>query len=319
MASKRFRDTVGIDPDRVVSAALSAALGENQPRGKRHHPGRVLVAGAALTAAAAVGQRRMPRVAKVPLRMGLRKLGDMTHVDDLTDALRDRLTRREDDEEYYDDDLGGEEYYDDEDEEPRDEAEDEPDDEDDEDFDDEDDEGFDDEDDEGFDDGPEDDGGPRGEGEEVDEEPDDEPEDSMEGESDEEVPEGEEPDAVEDDEDLEPEEDDDELEPEEDDEDLEPEEDDEEPEPEESEEGDEQIAARSLDLGVSSDTNGHHRRDRAPDLFEALRTPHRRAPVMRRQSRRLDPATRPPEPDDSRPRRERRRGSNNPKSTAARP
>ena len=284
MASKRFRDAVGIDPDRVVSAALNAALGETHSRGKRHHPGRVLAAGAALTAAAAVGQRRMPRLAKVPLRMGLRKLGGMAHVDELADSLRDRLVGREDepDDDYYDDeDLDDEDYDDDEDEEPHDEAEDQPDDEGD--------EGFDDEDDENFDDEPEDGDGPRGEGDEVDdEELDDEPEDDVEGESDETEPEDEDPDVVEDDEDLEPEED------------------------------DEQIAARSLDLGVSSEGNGRRRRGRVPDLVEALRTPHRRAPVMGRESGRLDPASRPPEPDETRPRRERRRRSSNPKSTAAR-
>jgi hypothetical protein len=291
MASKRFRDAVGVDPDRVVSAALNAALGENQSRGKRHHPGRVLAAGAALTAVAAVGQRRMPRLAKVPLRMGLRKLGDMAHVDELADAVRDRLAGREGepDDDYYDEeDLDDEDYDDDE--EPRDELEDQPDDEDD--------EGFDDEDDEDFDDGPEGGGGPRDEGDEVDDEEfDDEPEDVAEGESDEDEPEGEDPDAVEDDEDLDPEEDGEDVDPEAD---------------------DEQIAARSLDLGVSSDTNGRRSRDRVPELFEALRTPHRRAPVMRRDSRRVDPATRPPEPDESRPRRDRGRRSNNPKSTAAR-
>jgi hypothetical protein len=280
MASKRLHDAIGIDPDRVVTAALGAALGEAHSRGKRHHPGRVLAASAALAAAAAVGQRRMPRLAKAPLRMGLHKLGDMTHVDELADALRDRLVGREDEpDEDYDDEP---EEFDDE---PRDEAEDEPDDEDG-------DEGFDDEDDEGFDDEPEDDDGPRNEGDEVDEaddeEFDDEPEDDVEGESDEEEPEETEPEATEDDEDLEPEDD------------------------------EEQIAARSLELGVPSESNGRRARDRVPDLFEALRTPHRRAPVMRREARRVDPATRPPKPDESRPRRERRGRANNPKSTAAR-
>jgi hypothetical protein len=288
MASKRVRDVVGIDPDRVVSAALEAALGEPHSRGKRHHPGRVLAASAALAAAAAVGQRRMPRLAKAPLRMGLHKLGDMTHVDELADALRDRLVGREDepdDDEYSDDeDLDDEDYDEQEefDDEPRGNAEDDSDDEDG-------DEGFDDEDDEGFDDEPEDDDGPRDEGDEVDDEEfDDEPEDDVEGNSDEEEPEETEPEAADDDENLEPEDD------------------------------DEQIAARSLELGVPSGPNGRRAHDRVPDLFEALRTPHRRAPVMRRGSRRVDPATRPPTPDESRPRRERRGRSNNPKSTAAR-
>ena len=96
MASKRFRDAIGIDPERIVSSALQAALGETQPHGQKHHPGRVLAAGAALAAAAAVGQKRMPRMAKVPLRMGLHKLADMARVDEFTDALRDRLTGYDD-------------------------------------------------------------------------------------------------------------------------------------------------------------------------------------------------------------------------------
>jgi hypothetical protein len=285
MASKRLREAIGIDPDRVVSAAVDAALGEKSSRRKRHHPGRVVAAGAALAAAAAVGQRRMPRVARVPLRMGLHKLGDMAHVDELADALRDRLVGHDDepDDGYYDDeDLDGEDYEDEEefDDEPRDEAEDPPEDEDD---------GFDDGDDEGFDDDePEDDDGPRGEGDEAgDEGSEDEELDRDEDESDEQGREDDEP------EDDEPE----------DDEELEPEED------------DEEIAARSLDLGVRSEANGKGARERVPDLFAALRSPHRRAPVMRRGSLRVDPATRPPKPDESR-RAERRDRSTKPKSTA---
>jgi hypothetical protein len=296
MASKRFRDAVGIDPDRVVAAAVDAAMGDTRSRGKRHHPGRVLAAGAAVAAVAAVGQRRMPRLARVPLRMGLRKLGDMTHVDELADALRDRLAGHEDepnDDDYYDEeDLDDEDYDDEEsdddeefDDEPRDEADD----------DDDGDEGFDDEDDEGFDDEPEDGDGPRGAGDE--EEPgDDDPEDD----TDEAGAEDEEP------EDLEAEENDEDLEPEEDDEGL------------ESDEDDEEIAARSLDLGASSGANRHRARDRVPDLFAALRTPHRRPPVMRRGSLGVDPATRPPEPGESHARDERRNRSRKPKSTAAR-
>jgi hypothetical protein len=311
MASKRFRDAIGIDPDRIVAAAVDAAMGETRSRGKRHHPGRVLAAGAAVAAAAAVGQRRMPRMAKAPLRMGLHKLGDMAHVDELADALRDRLAGHQDepDDDYYDEEELDDEDYDDEDydEEESDEEEsdddeefdDEPRDEADDEADDEDDEGFDDEDDEGFDDEPEDDDGPRGEGDE------EEPEDD----SDEAGPEDDEP------EDLEAEEDDEDLEPEEDDEDLEPEEDDEDLE---SDEDDEQIAARSLDLGVSSDAREGRARDRVPDLFAALRTPHRRPPVMRRGSLRVDPATRPPEPGESHARDERRNRSRKSKSTAAR-
>jgi hypothetical protein len=302
MASKRLRDAVGIDPDRVVSAAVNAVLGDTPAHQKKHHPGRVLAAGAALAAAAAVGQRRMPRLAKEPLRMGLHKLGDMTHVDELADALRDRLVGHDDEPEddYYDDeDLDGEDLDEEEefDDEPRDEAEDLPEDEDEDG-----DEGFDDEDDEGFDDEPEDDDGPRGEG---DEEPEDEePEEDLEDEPDDAQPEDEEPEdeEPEDDEDLEDEED---LEPE-DDEELEPEDD------------DEQIAARSVDLGVPHDTNGRRGRDRVPDLFAALRTPHRRPPVMRRGSLRVDPASRPPQPDESRSRDERLGRSKKPKSKAAR-
>jgi hypothetical protein len=271
MASKkRFRDAVGIDPDRVVTAAVDAALGEAPSRRKRHHPGRVLAAGAAFAAAAAVGQRRLPRLAKVPLRMGLHKLGDMTHVDELADALRDRLAGHDDEP----DDAYDDEYYDDED------------------------EGFDDEDDEGSDDEPEDGDGPRGEGEEVDdeEEPDDEPE--------------EEPDD-------EPEDD---AEPEPEAEEPEPEEEDEEPEEgeadDDAEEDDEEIAAHSLDLGVSSG-NDESRRP-APDLFEALRTPRRRVSPVRRALLRGSPAARPPEPDERRSRGAGRAGrSTKPKAKKA--
>jgi hypothetical protein len=291
MASKRFRDAVGIDPDRVVSAAVDAALGESPSRRKKHHPGRVLAAGAAVAAAAAVGQRRMPRLAKVPLRMGLHKLGDMAHVDDLADAVRDRLTghRDEPDDDYVDEeeefDDDQEEEFDDE---PRDEGEDLPEDEAaDDDFDEEDEDEDDedeDEDDEGFDDEPEDGGGPRGEGDELDddEEPeDDEPEDDE--------PVDEEPEAAEEDEDLEP------------------------------EDEDEEIAARSVKLGLSAGSNRQRVRGRVPDLFEALRTPHRRAPVMRHDALRVDPATRPPKPDDRRGSAQRRdRQSKNTKSKAAR-
>jgi len=270
MASKRFRDAVGIDPDRVVAAALDAALGDTQARrSKKHHPGRALAAGAALAAAAAVGQKRMPRLAKVPLRMGLHKLGDMTHVDELADALRDRLMGHDDEPEnddYVDDELVDEGFDDEEG------------------FEDDDEEGFDDED-EGFDDEPEDDGGPRGEGDEAAE---DEPEDEPEDEEPDEEPDDEEPDedpdaAVEDEPEDEP---DDELEPE-----------DEEDAEDEDEDEDEQIAARSVDLGVTGEGTGRRADRRVPDLFEALRTPQRRPPVMRRASHRLDPARRPPEPD----------------------
>jgi hypothetical protein len=274
MASKRFRDAIGIDPDRVVVAAVDAALGESAPRRKKHHPGRVLAAGAAVAAAAAVGQRRMPRLAKVPLRMGLHKLGDLAHVDDLADAVRDRLSgHREEPDDDYVDEAG------------------------DEDFDDEDDEGFDDEDDEGFDDEPEDDGGPRGEGDELDddelddEEPDDEEDAADEPVAEDEEPVDEEPEPVEDDDDLEP----------------------------EDEDEDEDIAAHSVKLGLPVESNGHRVRGPVPDLLEALRTPHRRAPVMRHDALRVDPATRPPKPDESRARTQRRdRRSKNTNSKAAR-
>jgi hypothetical protein len=306
MASKRFRevrDAIGIDPERIVASAVQAALGEAQPSGQKHHPGRVLAAGAALAAAAAVGQKRMPRIAKVPLRMGLHKLGhklgDMTRVDELADALRDRLTGYDDepldgyddeldelgDEDFDDEDFDEDEEFDDDedvedDDEPR--AEDEPDDE----------EDFDDEDDDGFDDEPEDDDGPRGDGEQAedeeldDEELDDEPEADLEGEPDDDEEEQDaEPEAAEGDEDREPDQDED------------------------------QIAARSVDLGVPRDSAGSGRRDRAPDLFSALGARRRRPPVMRRGSLRVDPAARPPEPDASRSRDQRRA---KPKSKAAR-
>ena len=146
--------------------------------------------------------------------------------------------------------------------------------------------GFDDEEDDGFDDEPEDDDGPRGDGEELDdEELDDEPEADLDSEPDEEEPDDAEPEAAEDDEDLEPGKDDD------------------------------QIAARSVDLGVPLQAGTRGRRGRAPDLFNALATRPRRPPVMRRGSPRVDPAARPPEPDASRS-GDRRRA--NPKSKAAR-
>ena len=296
MASKRFRDAVGIDPDRVVSAAVDAALGSGQSRGKtkKHHPGRVLAAGAAVAAAAAVGQRRMPRLVKAPLKMGMHKighkLGDMAHVDGLADAVRNRLVGHDDEpeDEYYDDEEFDDEEFEDEG-----------------DFDDEDD--LDDEDDEGFDDEPEDDG-PRGEGD--DEEPDDEEpddEDSEDEDSEDEEPDDEEPDDEEP-EDEEPE-------------DEEPEDEDDEPiEDDEPEEEGERIAARSLELGIPDESKGHRGRGHVPDLFEALLTPPR-APVMRRKLLRVDPATRPPEPDESESRerpRNRKRGSSKSKSKAAR-
>jgi hypothetical protein len=264
MASKRIRDTVGIDPDRVVSAALQAALGETSSRRRKHHPGRALAAGAAIAAAAAVGQKRVPRLAKVPLRMGLHKLGDMAHVDDLADAVRDRLVGHHDepDDDYEDEDFDDEDFDD----EPVDEAEDEsePDE----------DEGFDDDDeDEGPEDEPEDDDGPRGEGDETDDEDleDEEPEEDLEDEPDDDQPDEDAPA-------------DEEL----DDDDL---------EGEEPEEEDEDIAARSVELGARPESNGRRARGRVPDVFEALRTPHRRPPVMRATSLRVDPARRPPQPD----------------------
>ena len=288
MAAKRFRDAVGIDPDRVLSAAIDAALREPQSRDKKHHPGRFVAAGAAVAAAAAVGQRRMPRLAKVPLRMGLHKLGDMAHVDELADAVRDRLAGHEkepddyyDDEEPGDEELDGDEYVDEDESRPRDEAEDRPDDEDE-------DEGFDDEDDGGFEDDPEDGDGPRGEGDEEEPARDEGDEEDLEAGSEEEPPEDEEDLASEDD------------------------------EASESEDDDDQIAARSLDLGVRGEGDGHRPRDRVPELFEALRQPARHASVMRRELLRVDPANRPPEPDQPRPRNRGRGRSNNRKSTAAR-
>ena len=301
MASKRFRHAVGIDPERILSAAVDAALGETEPPRKRHHPGRVLATGAALAAAAAVGQRRVPRLAKMPLRMGLHKLGDMAHVDELADALRERLVPNDEepDDGHFDDDeeLAGDGFDDDEeeligddlddeefDDEPRDESDDSPEDDD-----------FDDEDDEGFDDEPEDDDGPRDSGDEVEDEEELEDDEDLEAEPNAEASE-EEPEAVEDD-----------------DEDPGSEEDD-----EGVEDGDEEIAARGLELGASSESNGRRTRDRAPDLVGSLRTRGRRAPVMRRDSVSVDPATRPPEPDRRRAGAGRRSSSNNPKSTAAR-
>jgi hypothetical protein len=313
MASKRFRETVGIDPDRVVSAAIEAALGDAQPRRKQRHPGRVLAAGAAVAAAAAVGQRRMPRLVKVPMRMGLNKLGgklgDMAHVDDLTGALRDRLAGREqepddlyDDEELDDEQLDDEELDDEElddeelDDEPRDVADDQLDDEDE-------DEGFDDDD--GFDDEPEDDDGPRGEGDE--EEPDAE---SPEDEPDDEVDDGPEDERPDDEElDDEPAEDDEDL--------LEDEPSDTEDDEDDEEIDDDQVAARGLDLGVGRSPR-RRGQDSSPDLFEALRTPQRRAPVMRSRTRRIDPATRPPVPGDIVRRNRARSRANKAKSRSTR-
>jgi hypothetical protein len=188
--------------------------------------------------------------------MGLQRLGDMTHVGELADALHDRLAGYDDADEELD--VDDEEAFDDADDLPDDAVEEDFDDEDGDDLDD-----LDDEDDEGFDDDPEGDDGPRGEGE--GEEPEDEGDDDLE---DDEVPE--------------------------DEKDLSPEGEEDDPAPEED---DEEVAARGVRLGVSPTANGHHARDRAPELFEALRTPRRRAPVMRRGSSRIDPAATPPEPD----------------------
>jgi len=285
MASKRLRDAVGIDPDRVVSAALEAALGELEQPHKKRHPGRVLAAGAALAAAAAVGQRRLPRMAKLPLRMGLHKLEDLAHVDELADALHDRADALRDRLAAYGDDAGDaddEEEFDDE---PDDDL---PEDAEDEDFDDEDEDDLDDEDGDDFDDGPEDDDGPRDEGDGEEPEPEDE-EEELEDEPEDE-PEDEELEDV-------------------DDEDL---------PPEEEEEDDEEVAARGIDLGVSSRRDAGSARDRVPDLFEALRSRPRRAPVMRRGSRGVDPASRPPEPSAGRHPDERRGSSRKSKPTTAR-
>lgn len=295
MASKRLQNAVGkIDPERVVSAALEAALGEMEQPRKKRHPGRVLAAGAALATAAAVGQRRMPLMARVPLKMGLHKLGDMTHVEgladalhDRADALHDRLVGRDDDE-AEDADLADDEDFDED--APDGDS---PDDEGEEDFDDEDGEDFDDEDGDDFDDGPEDDDGPRDEGDAEEPEPDDEedlddvPDDEA---SEDDLPEDEEPEDVDDEEDL---------------------------QPDDEEEDDEEVAARSLDLGVASERDAAPARDTVPDLFEALGIRRRRAPVMRRGStRRVDPAARPPEPAAGRHSDERRGSSRKSKPTA---
>lgn len=312
MSSKRLRDGVGIDPNRIVSAAVDAALGQSEPSKKKHHPGRMLAAGAAVAAAATVGQRRMPALAKAPLRVAAHKLGNAMHVDDLVGAVQDRMGRDRQPDDYDDEDLDrvdpDSDEFDDEDlddeepedlendedsEEPLDEADD---------LDDEDeDEGFDDEDDQGFDDEPEDGDGPEGEGDA--DEPDEEYDDDPEAES-EHAPVEEEP--------LEDDEPEDEA-PFEDEEQLEDEED-----AEDGEEDDEQVAARGLDLGVVSEPRRTRPRDQAPDLFAALRTPRRRAPLMGRGALRVDPATRPPEPERSRGKQNGDRRNHNSNSMAAR-
>jgi hypothetical protein len=233
MAGKRIRDAVGIDPDRVAAAAIDAALGRTQ-QPRKHHPVRVAAAGAALAAAAAVGQKHLPRFAKLPMKLGLEKLGDMANVDEFADALRERFTGHgtasrdgDDNDDYEDEDYENEEFDD----------------------------------------------GPTGESDEdFDDEPPDEADDESESDEEDEEPEPEE------------------------DEEREPE-GDEESEPDEA---DEDIAARSAELGIDSERNGVRSADRTPDLFRALRQPHRRPPVMRQRSRRLDPAAHPPEPEPSR-------------------
>ena len=88
--------------------------------------------------------------------------------------------------------------------------------------------------------------------------------------------------------------------------------------PEEDEEEDDEVAARSVELGISSERDGEPARDRVPDLFEALRTRPRRAPVMNRGSIRIDPAARPPEPGNGRAHDERRGSSRKSKPKTAR-
>src|SRR6476646_5256187 len=129
----------------------------------------MIIVGGTLVAAARAGQKHMPKMAKVPMKMGLDKLEDMASVDRFTDALRERFGSEHRPDESQDlepqDDYGDDDYYD----EPEGEYDDEP----------EDDEG--DEPEGEYDDEPEDDEGDEPEGE-YDDEPEDEEGDEPEGE-----------------------------------------------------------------------------------------------------------------------------------------
>ena len=97
MASKhRIRDAVGIDLTRVAAAAFEAAvtpqeIPQPEKKKKKHHPVRMIIAGGTLVAAARAGQKHMPQIAKVPMKMGLDKLEDVASMDRFTDALRERF------------------------------------------------------------------------------------------------------------------------------------------------------------------------------------------------------------------------------------
>ena len=97
MASKhRIRDAVGIDLTRVAAAAFEAAVTpqeivQPEKKKKKHHPVRMIIVGGTLVAAARAGQKHMPKMAKVPMKMGLDKLEDVASMDRFTDALRERF------------------------------------------------------------------------------------------------------------------------------------------------------------------------------------------------------------------------------------
>jgi hypothetical protein len=113
---------VGIDLTRVAAAALEAAitpqeiLEPEKNKKKKHHPVRMIIVGGTLVAVARAGQKHMPKMAKVPMKMGLDKLEDMASMDRFTDALRERFGSEHRPDESQDlepqDDYDDDDYYD---------------------------------------------------------------------------------------------------------------------------------------------------------------------------------------------------------------
>ncbi|MFL5864919.1 MAG: hypothetical protein ACJ780_29850, partial [Solirubrobacteraceae bacterium] len=96
-SSKGIGKMVNVDVERVVMAALDAALSEalpsKQPKEpkEQHHAMRTLATGAVVVTAAGVGYQRLPRLAKLPIKYGLRKVTKAADIGAFTDAVRDRV------------------------------------------------------------------------------------------------------------------------------------------------------------------------------------------------------------------------------------
>jgi hypothetical protein len=90
MARRGVFETVGLDFNRVAASAIDAAFGEEK-KPREHHPLLATAVGAAaVVGAARVGQKHLPRLAKVPLKAGRHKLGSAASLDQVTHALRER-------------------------------------------------------------------------------------------------------------------------------------------------------------------------------------------------------------------------------------